>query len=452
MRPFAALSVCVLLAITSCQKDEPCLTCPPATSRIVIDTLLVEPNEIDLRISTRDSTSLGEVAVRRDTVTIFKSEVRSADTVIIDDSVLPGRIYTYRVSVASHAGPSILDSFNTITIRTMDTTSHEFIWEVDTIGDVNYSELFDVAIMSDSLAIAVGEIRVRDSLGNYTNPPYNLARWDGFKWTLETSYEPGYLYGALYTVCAFGREDLWVGSTIPEHWNGIKWTFYGVARGFPTGFRIRRIWGASTTNFYLVGEGGRIVHYDGRSWQRMGSGTDIDLTGASGTKNDNVWTCGVDLLTGQRSIVLRLDGTNWQTVYTYDPSHQNERRPDSITGIATSLYAPSDNRLWLSTSSGVYRCPGNTTGQGILSWAPGYLVGLLWAIRGDAANNILVAGDFGTIAHFNGQTWHHFHQFMDLYGNGAPNFNSIAIRGRDVMIVGSLPNGKAIVYRGKRTM
>ncbi len=445
MRPFAALSICVLLAMTSCQKDEPCLTCPTAASRIVIDTLLVEPTEIDLRISTRDSTSLGAVAVRRDTVTIFKSDVRSADTVIVDDSVLPGRIYTYRVSVASHAGPSILDSFNTITIHTMDTTSHEFNWEVDTIGDGNASVLFDVAIVSDTVAYAVGEIYVMDSAGNYNSDPFNVLTFDRSSWKVKSiTYVP------LRAVFTPSESDIWAGSSAPYRWDGYSWRVFNVS-GIFNGY-ISRFWGTDSRNLFMVGTNGSIAHFSGTSWQRMVSETDIDLTDVSGTNAANVWAGGVDLATGQRSVVLRLDGTNWRTIYTYDPAHAYEQRPDSVTGIVTSLYAQSEYRVWLNTSSGVYRCPGNTTGQGTLSWAPGYLAGLPWAIRGDAANNIFIAGDFGTIAHYNGKTWHHFRQFMDLYGNSAPNFNSIAVRGREVMIVGSLPTGKAIVYRGRRIM
>ncbi|MBI3006249.1 MAG: hypothetical protein HYY49_12660, partial [Ignavibacteriales bacterium] len=39
-----------------------------------------------------------------------------------------------------------------------DTTSHNFTWTIDTVGDGNSSVLYDVAIINDTLAYAVGEI------------------------------------------------------------------------------------------------------------------------------------------------------------------------------------------------------------------------------------------------------------------------------------------------------
>ena len=57
-----------------------------------------------------------------------------------------------------------------------DTTSHNFLWTLDTLGDGNSSTLYDVAIINDTLAYAVGEISVRNSIGGYRTPAFNFAR------------------------------------------------------------------------------------------------------------------------------------------------------------------------------------------------------------------------------------------------------------------------------------
>jgi hypothetical protein len=77
----------------------------------------------------------------------------------------------------------------------IDTTSHIFTWELDSLGDatVGGSILHDVAIVSDTLALAVGEIYTRDSTGKPDPVAYNLAKWDGKKWILMRIL--------FYTVC-----------------------------------------------------------------------------------------------------------------------------------------------------------------------------------------------------------------------------------------------------------
>jgi len=55
----------------------------------------------------------------------------------------------------------------------MDTTSHDFRWEIYTLGDGTGSScLYDVAIINETLAYAVGEIYRNDTT-------FNVAKWNG---------------------------------------------------------------------------------------------------------------------------------------------------------------------------------------------------------------------------------------------------------------------------------
>lgn len=66
-------------------------------------------------------------------------------------------------------------------------------------------------------------------------------------------------------------------------------------------------------------------------------------------------------------------------------------------------------------------------------------------IRGNAENDIVVAGDFGLLAHFNGATWH-------LYPEaGFPGgvYESVSIRGNMVVAVGWM-GSRVIIARGVR--
>jgi hypothetical protein len=57
-----------------------------------------------------------------------------------------------------------------------DTTSHNFSWEITQLGDGGGSSLYDVAIINDKLAYAVGEIRLKDSTGQWDPAIYNLVK------------------------------------------------------------------------------------------------------------------------------------------------------------------------------------------------------------------------------------------------------------------------------------
>ncbi|MGB9664445.1 MAG: hypothetical protein ACPL25_05950 [Ignavibacteria bacterium] len=63
----------------------------------------------------------------------------------------------------------------------MDTTSHEFSWEITYLGDGGSSVLYDVAIINENNIWAVGEIYMNDSLGRPEPNAYNAIHWDGTK-------------------------------------------------------------------------------------------------------------------------------------------------------------------------------------------------------------------------------------------------------------------------------
>lgn len=92
---------------------------------------------------------------------IARIQLMAGDTVIMDEGLLPSQTYTYRAKVQSPALPIWLGGNLTsqVQVRTMDTTSHDFTWQIYTLGDGTGSScLYDVAIINDTLAYAVGEI------------------------------------------------------------------------------------------------------------------------------------------------------------------------------------------------------------------------------------------------------------------------------------------------------
>ncbi len=319
-----------------------------------------------------------------------------------------------------------------------DTTSHQLTWEVTTLGDGGSGVLNDVAIINDTLAFAVGEIYVLDSAGQWKQPPYNLARWNGRIWDFSTTTDVGYGYGPLYSILAFSPTDVWAGSSIPEHWDGQRWTFYGSTRGYQGGFWIRRIWGTSSRDLYVVGDGGNIRRFDATTWQKLESGTTLDITDIYGARFAS--TGSLEILAVASKYLVSSD-----------------RRLLGISGATVSTL--SDNGINYSLR-GIWFVPGvhyYAVGSGIYEKRslqdPLWLNGPLditsyhtYAVRGAGANDVFVCGDFGEILHFNGSTWRSYRSETGLT-SGA--YYSLAVRGDEIIAVGQ-SSGVAVVARGRR--
>jgi len=97
------------------------------------------------------------------------------DSVFIDENLLPRRTYKYRAFRLNGTAPT--DSSTPVQVTTMDTTSHNFTWQIDTLG-ATASTLYDVVIINDTLAYAVGEMYLRDSTGQINPQAYNMAKWN----------------------------------------------------------------------------------------------------------------------------------------------------------------------------------------------------------------------------------------------------------------------------------
>jgi hypothetical protein len=349
--------------------------------------------------------------------------LNTTDTTITDTGLKPSHTYTYKVILTGQVV--------TTQATTMDTTSHNITWTTYTLGDGSGSStLYDVAIINDTLAYAVGEIHS----GGTT---YNLAKWNGSQWTLSVTSDSGYLYGVIYCIYAFGPNDVWVGSSILEHWDGTKWTFYGSTRGYSNAFWIRKIWGTSSNDLYFVGDGGNIRHYDGTSWTKIESGTSMDIRSIWGAKNKQtgnyeIYATAGDPLASRDRKILHINGTTAESI--------------SDNGITWAL-----NCVWFSPG----RCYW-LVGDGVWEKHPS-LSNSTWnaqnisdydinSIRGTDINDIVICGSYGEVMHYNGASWKSYRSVTGLSGG---LYYSVAITNTMVCAVGTNSPNAAILI-GKR--
>ncbi|RMH95872.1 MAG: glucosyl transferase, partial [Calditrichaeota bacterium] len=198
-----------LFLFTSCQKN----TTPVELAQTKLN-LTAEPGVIEAWLTiTADEAQGSEVVLTRDGVERLRLPA-VPETTVVDTGLLPAHSYTYAARL-EREGRTTARS-NSVQLTTMDTTSHEFSWEIYEFGGVHGSSvLYDVAIISPTDIWAVGEIHTAetdtfDSLGNWVNP-YNAVHWDGIEWDLKhirTNACGGVDYPPIEAIFAFSANDI----------------------------------------------------------------------------------------------------------------------------------------------------------------------------------------------------------------------------------------------------
>ncbi|NOY05303.1 MAG: hypothetical protein GXO82_01505, partial [Chlorobi bacterium] len=264
-----------------------------------------------LRLTFYDTTGAREFALRRDGALIMEGVMQTGDTVLVDTALLPARAYTYRAYRLRDG--AVRDSSAPLLVTTMDTTSHDFTWEITYLGD-GQSYLKDVFAISDTDVWAVGEIYLRDSTGGL-NKKYNAAHWNGREWKLHAIQNP--VCGSQYTlvtplvaVFGFSSNDIWfTNGGMLQHYNGKEFKADCSIVPFLKG-ATTKIWGRSSSDLYFVGTNGSITHYDGQKFERQESGTDEVLVDVFGGYGDEVYACGGEF----SGTVLMKSGGLWRVV------------------------------------------------------------------------------------------------------------------------------------------
>jgi hypothetical protein len=308
-----------------------------------------------------------------------------------------------------------------------DTTSHNFTWQVDTLG-THSSVLYDLAIINDTLVYAVGEIFHRDSSESWTF--FNLAKWNGRQWTLHRVYYRGNNIIHTRWILAFAWNDIWI--TPYTHWDGTTWREVPFDPIF-SGIGTNKAWGTSSSDFYVVGDGGFIAHYDGVRWQRVASGTNTNL--------NDIWGA-VEQPSEKRTILLAASNR-------YSAGEKKLLSIDGTSRVDTLSWSPGSrvNTVWFLSSSKIY-----VGGSGLFVGTPGAWQQVfelpsnyITRIRGTAENDVWVVGAFGMCAHFNGATWKTYSEVA--LPNGS--YEGLAVTRKLIIAVGYAGN-RAVALRGLR--
>ena len=377
---FGALIISLSLLLQACNTTDPP---PPDGEKATLELKLEDVSCIEawIELTTTNlplptTVTLNQTNPTGDT----KSQIlnlNTQDSLLYIDSLLPNQTYKFHTTIQAFNHTS-----NELSVTTMDTTSHNFTFETFTFGGTaGSSVLYDVAIINENNIWAVGEIYVADTSQNgYTM--YNAVHWDGNQWELKRILYDGNIW-TIKTIFAFNQNDIWFSAFV--RYDGQKFIELPISP-ILTGWSINKIWGSSSRNLYVVGNNGNIVFYNGTSWSRIESGTDLNIGDIWGITDDSG---GYNKYIAADNAMLKLDEDN------------NLSRIDAEPGMILNSVWGISNRLIYTAGDGIVLYKNN-------NWEKIYSQGVntIYRIRGQYYNDICGIGSPGSIIyHFNGYSW-----------------------------------------------
>ena len=131
------------------------MSCPPEKNEpIELEIYETYCTSIKLKITMLDSVNGKEYTIKRNDSTIINGWMIDNEEIVTDENLEPNTQYTYKAYSKN-------DESEIVTATTMDTTSHDFTWTIDTLG-IYGSSLRDVAIIDENNICVGGEINVNE--------------------------------------------------------------------------------------------------------------------------------------------------------------------------------------------------------------------------------------------------------------------------------------------------
>ncbi|MCK6602440.1 MAG: hypothetical protein L6Q77_11530 [Bacteroidetes bacterium] len=387
-------STLLLSAFTSCK--EPSTGPETRTDSLVLKVTEADLTSVTLSLHTAGITFPAALTLTRNSQPVQTFSLHQPDTTILDTALTPSTSYTWQ-AIWKKTETTFLKG-EPVTGRTMDTTSHNFTWRMDTLGCAG-SMLWDVAIVNDTCVWVVGEINAHpyDS-----GDRYNAAQWNGKGWKKFRILLPDWAddFSAMVINCIwYDGTGLWVFSNV-----GTYAKFKADGEVLFTGKTLERrgtpkkIWGYSPDHFYLAGTRGSLTWFDGKDFYLLETGTTIDLLDIWGLNENEVWACGYNSTTFE-SVIVKGNKNGFLPV--------NQFLPNKLRAIS-SIYPLNKNEMFFSAEGVPYRFPNTSIEMAkpfLSQGAPLNMTALTFRTRGNGENDIVSGGVRANIWHYNGSSW-----------------------------------------------
>ena len=319
----------------------------------------------------------------------------------------------------------------------MDTTNHNFVWEINTIGNYG-SYLNDVSIIDENNIWVVGNIETDSG-------KYGGAYWNGVSWELKKLKGPGISVPTITAngLWCFSEDNIWFASGSIYRWDGIETSLIWL-RDINTDETVEKIWASSEDNIYFVGKKGAIVHYDGSTFTRIESGMNIPIVDVWGGDENDTYFCQFNSTTGHSGI-LHYNGNQLESLYYFESIVHNS---DTLSGAIHTIWIYEDT-LYAGYSSGIWK-ENILEKKGIVTlWTKIFSENIYSnKIIGQSNNDIIIVGNWMKMAHYNGVSWK---SYTNILGN-VGDYKAIDIKGNLICAVGWTDFPKALIVVGKRVM
>jgi hypothetical protein len=198
-------------------------------------------------------------------------------------------------------------------------------------GSINSNFLFGVTAVSSNDVWAVGEFN--NASGFFQTL---TEHWNGRTWRVVSSPNVGTHNNVLNGVTAISANDVWaVGDfldstsnahTLIEHWNGKKWSVVPSPNPGTGANTLNAVQAVSTDNVWAVGQTSTqtlIEHWNGKKWSVVASPNvsmqNNLLSGVAIVSANNIWAVGFVVSNGL-TLIEHWNGTQWSIVSSPNPS------------------------------------------------------------------------------------------------------------------------------------
>ncbi len=321
-----------------------------------------------------------------------------------------------------------------------DTTSHNFVWRVDTIGTY-LSLVRDVAIVDENNIWAVGEFYKKHTTFDSTaKDQYNAAHWDGVRWELKRYYPQTYvdfLTGStpdfpyeINSIWIFSADNIFMVSYAGSYiWfrNGEVKTRYIENRSGG----MTKIWAKDESNIWIVGEKGTIIYYNGTTFTKIPYAESVDFVDIWGDETGVVRAV-ARKPNSFESAIVKISQLSAEVEYPGLNKLSNQGTPDFFY----SVYWRTSETTMILASNGLFFKKVGAFFRARSNYDPG-TYDFISVLRGNNENDFFGCGGFTEVIHYNGKG---FKKYPEIKSDSPGTFFSSLSVKNGVACAGGISN------------
>lgn len=190
----------------------------------------------------------------------------------------------------------------------------------------------------------------------------------------------------LQAIWLHSESEVWFGASRESiyHWNGSSFPISETATSdsATAAYRLRSMWGSTTTDIWAVGEYGTLLHFAGSTWVQYAT-LDEELRGVYDADPDHSFAVGIG------GVIVHRVGGGWV------------RQKSDVTTTLNAVWGAGEEFVWAVGEQGtilfhdgeVWRPQSSGTRE------------TLYAVWGASEFDVYAGGEKGTLLHWDGTSW-----------------------------------------------